>query len=81
MKDKAVHGLGVCRKDLEGSHVPKCPFELVPCTNKKTSNGATIRLECGALVQRSDLQKHMTTECQMKKSDMCISVARLKGAH
>ena len=71
-----------CLKDLEVSHVPKCPFELVPCTNKKTSNGGieiydgrrteifgsrTLHAECGALVQRSNLQKHMTTECEWRQ--------------
>ena len=61
-----------CLKDLEGSHVPMCPFELVPCTNKRTNdNGATIRDECGALVQQSDLQKHMTKKCEWRQV-MCV---------
>ena len=58
-----------CLKDLKRSHVVTCLFEPVHCTNKRTNNhnGSKIRHQCGTLVKRSDLQKHMTKECQWRQ--------------
>ena len=61
-----------CMKDLEGSHVVTCPFEPVHCTNKRTKKyGSKMVRECGILVHRSNLQKHMTTECEWRQV-MCV---------
>ena len=49
-------------KDLDTVHRPKCPHEIVECTNKKQSSEP-----CGAKIQRRDLTVHKTRHCQWRK--------------
>ena len=49
-------------KDLDTVHRPKCPNEIVECTNKKQSGKP-----CGTKMQRCDLTVHKTQLCQWRK--------------
>ncbi len=62
-------------KDMKESHIPKCSYELVQCTNMKYTESVDMFFEnaifyedydCGKLVQRRNLEKHMTAECEWR---------------
>ena len=50
-------------KDLDTVHCPKCPNEIVECTNIMNKYGKP----CGAKIQRCDLTIHKTQLCQWRK--------------
>ncbi len=59
-------------KDMKESHIPKCSYELVQCTNMNTEVSLDDAFYedddyiCGKLVQRRNLEKHMTAECEWR---------------
>ena len=55
-----------CMKDLKHVHIPKCPNHLVPCTNIRSFNCRRSK-RCGYLIQRCDLDKHMTQLCEWRQ--------------
>ena len=76
-KNKGCEWIG-CLKDLKKIHLPTCHHDasaadrLVRCTN---SNG-----KCGTLVKQSDLQKHLTTECEWREI-ACTHCKRIGTFH
>ncbi len=51
-------------KDLKESHIPKCPYELIQCTNIR-NEGNMFKTYCRTCVQRRNLQKH-EEECEWR---------------
>ena len=73
-------------KDIK-SHLLQCPYQLIPCTNnKKYRRYSGIIQNFGALVERRELQKHMTEECEWRQV-ACIHCSTkgiysfIKGSH
>ena len=65
-------------KDLEEKHLPECPNEIVCCTIQRTCLAVfapkvpcvpsfSVPERCGAKVQRHQLEKHMTEECEWRQ--------------
>ena len=63
-------------KDLDNNHLPKCPNEVVVCEIEQSNDSQKMPMWqlysrrnpiCGAQVQRCQLEKHMTTECQWRQ--------------
>ncbi len=68
-------------KDLDTVHLPKCPNEIIECTNEKKENFFSRKIEilpkttkkkavggvCHAKMQRCDMRVHMTEQCQWRR--------------
>ena len=54
-KDKGCQWEGLL-KDFEEGHLPKCPYQIIECSN-----------ECEAKIQRQELDRHLKDECPRRR--------------
>ena len=68
-------------KDMKELHFAECPYFLVPCTNVTNVKDKKKRpvKRCGVLVQRQELNKHMTELCEWKQVE--CAHCKSKGTH
>ena len=71
-------------RDMEDTHIPECPNEMVECTNTEGSKDSwLIRFQkvqkCDQKVQRHLLEQHMFRECRLRV--VSCQYCREKGSH
>ncbi len=66
-------------KGLKHVHILECPNHLVPCTIIVRSNFGKHLKTCGDLIQRCELNEHMTLLCEWRQVE--CTHCNLKGTH
>ena len=66
-KDKGCQWEGYL-KDFEEGHLPKCPYQIIRCSNN-----------CGENLQRWELNRHLKEECPRRR--FTCPFCKTRGEH